>query len=396
MKIAQASKHSLPKKCVIPLLCLIALILVILTACSPKSGQESEQNAQDPVTCGWGDDAGGRASYTTSQVATSEELNAAPVFNSISDGVIGDEKNFVGAREDTGINAGKDNIWNANEIEVEDGKQYLVRIYLHNDSPATSGQDATGTRAVFIIPPEYGREIPVHGIITTDNASPSTYWDGVKFVSSEHDFCLRYVYGSAFLEGTPLGPIQLGDEIATKLSGESDERGILLGYDALDGIIPADAEAYLSIKVAVSFETSWSTQATVRQAGTTEWLAGIDVKSGDLIEIQYDYQNQDTELKHRNVTTSIGLPDGIEYVPGSTILYNSAYPEGVEAGNDAIVTNGLVIGDYMPGANAYIRITARITATPTQDKVIDTLCYAQVWVGAGMIKSTCTVRINPT
>ena len=41
-------------------------------------------------------------------------------------GTILDERNYVGAREDTGINAGVDNVWEPNQIKVEEGKTYLV------------------------------------------------------------------------------------------------------------------------------------------------------------------------------------------------------------------------------------------------------------------------------
>ena len=57
------------------------------------------------------------------------------MLNSISDSVIGDEKNFVGAREDTGVNAGASNVWDGNEISVTPGKTYLIRLYVHNNNP---------------------------------------------------------------------------------------------------------------------------------------------------------------------------------------------------------------------------------------------------------------------
>lgn len=62
-----------------------------------------------PVAYAWGDNGGGRESHTIEEI-NSGILGDSIIFNTISDSVIGNEKNFVGARENTGINAGPDNL----------------------------------------------------------------------------------------------------------------------------------------------------------------------------------------------------------------------------------------------------------------------------------------------
>ena len=49
------------------------------------------------------------------------------------------------------------------------------------------------------------------------------------------------------------------------------------------------------------------------------------------------------------------LPDNLEYVNGSTVLYNSNYQEGVQLGDDTLVTDGINIGDHDEYGNSYIR-----------------------------------------
>ena len=49
----------------------------------------------------WGDSDGGRPSYTLEEI-NSDILGDKVVLNSISDSVIGNEKNFVGVREYNG------------------------------------------------------------------------------------------------------------------------------------------------------------------------------------------------------------------------------------------------------------------------------------------------------
>lgn len=86
----------------------------------------------DILRSGWGDSSGGRKTYTIDEI-NEGVLGGNIVFNSIVDtndslspedkaaGVtlpLTDERNFVGARENSGLNLGKGNVWNGNTIEV--------------------------------------------------------------------------------------------------------------------------------------------------------------------------------------------------------------------------------------------------------------------------------------
>lgn len=229
---------------------------------------------------GWGDTSGGRQTYTIEQI-NDGALGENIVFNSIVDtndslspedkaaGVIiplTDERNFVGARENSGLNLGKDNVWNGNEIEIEEGKTYIVRLYVHNNNPLGYNAIAKDVSVQFLISDlirvqqndisldgfdsgngYYG--VSVHGFLDSSNANPSSYWDGVKFVSNK-PFELKYIPGSALLENNGIGasskygPYVLSDDIVT-------EKGIPLGYDILDGNMPGCYQytAYISIVV---------------------------------------------------------------------------------------------------------------------------------------------------
>lgn len=204
----------------------------------------------DGFSSGWGDNGGGRESYTI------EEINAGVlgeriVFNSISNSVNGNEKNFVAARVDTGINKGKDNVWAANLIEAEEGETYLIRLFCHNNSPLGYASTAEDVEVRFVIPTETGRTIAINGLIQSSNAIPSKYWDSVVF-TSERPFHLEYVAGSALMENNAIGAnggVALDDQIATG-------NWVPLGYSALNGEMPGcyQYDAYVSIKVTPVFE----------------------------------------------------------------------------------------------------------------------------------------------
>lgn len=92
------------------------------------------------------------------------------MFNSISDSVIGDEENFVAAIE---YEPGKDYagaVGHANRIRVENRKEYLIRLYAHNNSPNGESATSENTRVSFSIPTATDKEVHVHGYIYSDNA----------------------------------------------------------------------------------------------------------------------------------------------------------------------------------------------------------------------------------
>ena len=232
----------------------VAVILVLsLCACGQRGSVSTNTNSE--VISGWGDSAGGRPSYTIAEIDDGV-LQDRIIFNVVSNSPMGDEKNFVGARENTGVDAGLDNIWDGNEVEAKDGATVLVRLYVDNCNP--NGEDAVSenTRVAFNVPTESGTELAVHGYIYSDNADPTEYWDGVRFYS-DAPFHLEYVYGGALLENNGIGAdggIQLGDEIVTKAASE---HGVQIGYNELDGRIPGGSTyaAYITIQVKTVFDS---------------------------------------------------------------------------------------------------------------------------------------------
>lgn len=314
-------------------------------------------------TVGWGDSDGGRPSYTLEEI-NRNVLGDRIVFNSISDGVIGNEKNFVGARENTGINADVKNIWQENEITVENGKEYLVRLYVHNNNLGGENAAAENVRVFFSIPQDTAKTIPVYGFITSDNASPSEYWDGVLFTSN-HDFRLEYVYGSAIIENNGFALGENGNAQSLSDNIVTSEGGVLIGYDALDGRIPGCYQyaCYVCIRVKAVFEPDYMIECKARLEGGKEWSYNVQAKVGDRIEYQIQYKNINSQGKtQNNVFVRDILPESLRYIEGSTVLYNADHEAGMilDTESDDLTTDGINIGNYGIDANAYIRFTVEV------------------------------------
>ena len=54
------------------------------------------------------------------------------------------------------------------------------------------------------------------------------------------------------------------------------------------------------------------------------------------------------------------LPNNLEYVAGSTYLYNAKYPKGDHVKDDTVTTTGINIGGYATKGNAFVRFTAKV------------------------------------
>lgn len=340
----------------------------------------------------WGDNGGGRPSYTIDQI-NHGVLGNKIVFNSISDSVIGDEKNFVGARENTGINAGPKNVWNGNDITVEDGKEYLVRIYAHNNNPNGTNAISRNTRVAFNIPTYSAKQIKVNGFITSDNAAISEYWDYVNF-NSDRAFHLEYVYGSALLENNGIGAnggVKLGDEIVTKAGSEN---GVQIGYDKLDGNVPGcyTYDNFVTIRVKAVFDYQYTITQTMRHdgAGSDAWSYNVNAKTGDIIEIQGLYKNTSDTQQNSVMIKSI-LPENFEYIPGTTVVYNANHPQGLLIDQDTIVTTGINIGHYLPNANAFIRFKVKVVDRSQQPGSNTLVNWLQAGVGQKTIQDYATV-----
>ena len=296
----------------------------------------------------WGDSNGGRTVYTLDQI-NAGDLGTGITFNSITNSKIGDERNFVGAKL-TNSNA---TVYNANEIAVKDGETYTIRLYVHNNSPLGTNGVATGVKANFSIPTTVAKSQTIIGYLNASNSNPARIWDEVKLTADE-DIYVEYVKGSAKYANTQ-GTFSLPDEVITS--------GAQLGYKTMDGNIPGcfdyDGQVTIQVKVRSSVTTKLSKTVRIKGSGDT-FAEKVDAKVGDEVEFQIEYENMTSETANNVMIRDI-LPDNMEYVKGSTYLYNYSFQNGLKVDQDTVTTSGLNIGNYGARGNAYVRFTAKVT-----------------------------------
>lgn len=303
------------------------------------------------VLGGWGDSDGGRLSYTIGEINTGA-LGNQITFNSVSDGVIGNEKNFVGAK----AKSEPVDTWNGNSINVQDGEIYTIRLYVHNNNPKGKESIAEDVRATFILPTTVSKLHKISGCLDCSNAKPTCYWDCVTLLSDEY-FYIEYIKGSARYTNSELGTVKISDEVIM-----SD--GVLLGYDKFNGKIPGGYEYHGVVIIDVRVHKSVAAKLSIvaRIKGTKGWKEVVEAQIGDEIEYQIGYSNLLSETA-QNVMIHDFLPSNVRYIVDSTVLYNINYPDGVgiiEKNDSNVTTAGINIGSYTTNSNAYVRFTGRV------------------------------------
>lgn len=273
-------------------------------------------------------------------------------FNSITNNPnIGDERNFVGIRE-----FGTNNLWD-DEMNVQEGKSYTVRMYVHNNAATSLNLVAQNVTAKFNLPTTTGKSIQVNGFLSASNATPQEVYDHARFVSDK-DFNLAYQPGTLKFENNAFGAA--GTPISESVFTSA---GAKLGYDKLDGKIPGCFQyaGYLSFVVKPQFggQSDFTVNKQVRKEGESEWKKNVTVNNGDNIEYQIGYKNTGS-VSQKNVLVQDYLPGGISYLNGSTQLKNVAYPNWSTLSDNLTKPAGVNIANYAPNANAYVKFKAKV------------------------------------
>lgn len=312
-------------------------------------------------------------------------------FNSIVDNpVVGDERNFVVVR-DAAITT--DGGWQDN-VTVQPGKEYLVRVYVHNNAATSLNLKALNTRVSATVPTTTGKNVSVSGFVTADNSDPLSVWDDIHF-NSTSDFNLAYVPGSAeiYNNGYAAGGSgkSLPDSIVTSA-------GALIGYNGPDGTVPGCFQyanyVYFKIKPQFAPTSEFTMSKKVSKHGANQWVESYAAQPGETVDFLIKYNNVG-EVQQDGVTFRDTLPAGMTYVAGSTIFGNASNPSGVKASDNIANGVGINVGSYKPGSNAWAIFSAKVAANDNLPTCgANTLVNkAKVTTGGGSIEDTANVTV---
>lgn len=293
------------------------------------------------VVLAWGPD---RPTYTIEQPADHV------TFNSITNNPnYGDERNFVTIKDNTFAGPGN---W-VDEITVQNNKEYTVRMYVHNNAASNLNLVAQNVAAKFSVPTYSAKNVQIDGFLSSSNATPGVVFDQANFKSNTN-FNLSYVAGSAkYINNVFTSGTALPDSVVST--------GATLGYTQMDGNIPGCFQySGLVVFTVKATTTDFSVDKTVRINGATDktFKESVDAKAGDKVDYQVHFKNTGgTRLN--GVVIKDTLPAGVTYVKDSTYVNNS---NGTVHVGDGVTGGGLIIGDYLPNGDGYVKFTAQVAA----------------------------------
>lgn len=280
-------------------------------------------------------------------------------FNSITDNPNwGDERNMVLVRPAT---SSSNNDWR-DTLDVEPGKEYTVKMIVHNNAADNLNLVATNTRVNANIPATTGTSASIQGAVMSDNATPQKVWDNVV-LNSANRFNVGLVPGSAryYNNINNTTGFTLPDSI-------SSAAGTPVGYETMDGNVPGcfkySGFAYFNVKIYGETTADFTVQKQVRkhaEGQTGNWSKNITAKAGDKIDYMIEYKNTGQTIQN-NVVVKDSLPNNVSYIAGSSDLTNSATPNGVKISDNVTTTSGVNINSYSAGANAFVYFESTIGA----------------------------------
>ncbi len=170
------------------------------------------------------------------QVYSMVDSIEAATINSVDSFTGKDEFRFVGIRAD-------ENDVYSREIQINPGCDYEVRLLYRNDSTNPSGVANEVKLKAF-----YSKEIDadqpgiVSAMILSENTDTPVVWDGIRLLANEN-MSISYKIASARIAGN--GAMN-GHVLPHTLFSED---GVLLGTDALDGVLRAGDEGYVTFVI---------------------------------------------------------------------------------------------------------------------------------------------------
>ncbi len=189
---------------------------------------------------------------------------------------------------------------------------------------------------------------------------------------------------------------KIHDLKASELENEDTKRkririctGILLAITC--------ALLFLGFYIYISL-TQFPFEVTIKQRfdGTKKWYEeDMHAEVGDVVEFQVAFINSrgflskwlqqyasNNNLKIVSASSTfvcVTLPDSLEYLEDSTVLFNSNYQDGVSVVNNSLTKEGINIGFCYINANSYVRFKCRIIEPDQFPSSLKTWATVTIW-----------------
>ena len=159
------------------------------------------------------------------------------------------------------------------------------------------------------------------------------------------------------------------------LSAKSKQNEVVIDNYSMHNIVRAAIKAQVEVDreehqdLVMKVWTNLTMEVRKKDESESKWTGKVYAVPGECVRFRIGIRNMSSEI-FRNLTLRDILPTGLSYISGSTQIYNTKHPKGVTLSDNIITDNGINIGDYAPGANAWIYFDATASEIPSSKNVI--------------------------
>ena len=159
------------------------------------------------------------------------------------------------------------------------------------------------------------------------------------------------------------------------LSAKSKQNEVVIDNYSMHNIVRAAIKAQVEVDreehqdLVMKVWTNLTMEVRKKDESEPKWTGKVYAVPGECVRFRIGIRNMSSEI-FRNLTVRDILPTGLSYISGSTQIYNTKHPKGVTLSDNIITDNGINIGDYAPGANAWIYFDATASEIPSSKNVI--------------------------
>lgn len=143
------------------------------------------------------------------------------------------------------------------------------------------------------------------------------------------------------------------------LSAKSKQNEVIVDNYSMHNIVRAAIKAQVEVDreehqdLVMKVWTNLTMEVRKKDESEPKWADKVYAVPGECVRFRIGIRNMSSEM-FRNLTLRNILPTGLSYINGSTQIYNAKHPQGVTLSDNIITDMGVNIGDYAPGANAWI------------------------------------------
>lgn len=230
-----------------------------------------------------------------------------------------------------------------------------LQVYYHNMEQPDSNKVAKDLTVKINIPAAVGKTQTVSSKISAANGA-NVVNSTAKINLDRESASLQYIPSSAVWKhnvGTNANPLY----VETKISDAVVTSGAGLRLEDEKPCHNFAATVTVLARVMVPGVTV-KKEVSVNKAA---WAVSNFAKPEEVLTYMITYQNTGNTTQN-NVIIRDSLPVKMTLIPGSTYLYNSNNANGVRYSSDNITRGGIDIGDYKPGAGAYVKFQVKMPA----------------------------------